>query len=108
MHMLSNNDCYMLIDKPRRVGNNSNTIIDPVITNNTSNITYLAIFTSHITDHFTVGCFVAHSKISTERVKFKMQSFFIRDMRRFNEDKFLTNMVELINYFLDTNDTSSI
>ena len=87
MHMLSSN-CCMLIDKPTRVGNISNTIINHVITNDTSNIIHPAIFTYDITDHFPIGCFVATPKISTESVKTKKQTFFIRDMRRFNKDKF--------------------
>ena len=103
MHMLSSNNCYMLIDKPTRVENNSNTIIDHVITNDTSNIIYPAIFTSDITDHFPVGCFVANPKISTESVKIMKQTFFILDMQRFSRDKFLTEMVELLNYFVDIN-----
>ena len=91
VRMLSSNNCYMLIDKSTRVGNNTNTIIDHVITNDTSNIIYRAIFTSDITDHFPVGCFVANIKISTESVNTKKQTFFIRDMRRFNKEIFNQN-----------------
>ena len=75
MHMLSSNNRNMLIDMPLRERNNSNTNINHVITNNTSNIIYPTIFTSDITDHFLVGCFVANPKISTESVKIKKQSF---------------------------------
>ena len=82
VHMLSNNNCYMLIDKPMRVRNNPNTIVDHVITNDISNIIYLAIFTSDITDYYSVGCFIAYPKISTESVKTKKQTTcFIRDIK---------------------------
>ena len=77
MYMLYSNNCYMPIDKSTRVGNNTNTIINHVITNDTSNIIYPAIFTSDITDHFPTGCFVANPKISTESVNTKKQTFFI-------------------------------
>ena len=77
MHMLSGNNCYMLIDKLTRVGNNSNTVIDHIIINDTSKIIYPAIFTNDITDHFPVGCFVGSQKISTESVKTKKQTFFL-------------------------------
>ena len=103
MHMLSSNNCYTRINKPTRVGNNSNTIIDHVITKDTSNVIYPAIFTSDITDHFPVGCFVANPKLSTERVNIKEKIFFIRDMRRFCKYKLLTEMVKLLNYFVDIN-----
>ena len=73
--MLCSNNCYTLIDKPTRVGNNSNTIIDHVITNDTSNIIYPATFIDNITDHFPVGCFLATPKISTKSVKIKKQTF---------------------------------
>ena len=88
MHMLSSNNCYTLIDKATRVGNNSNIIIDHVITNDTSNIIYPAIVSSDITDHFPVGCFVANPKILTENVKTKKQTFFIRDMRNLTKINF--------------------
>ena len=107
MHMLSSNNCYMLIDKLTRVGNNTNTVIDHVITNDTSKIIYPTIFINDITDHFPVGCFVGSQKISTENVKTKKQTFFLRNMRRFNKDKFLAEMVEPLNYFVDLNVTSS-
>ena len=93
MHMLSSNNCCMLIGKPTLVGNNSNTFIDHVFTNNSSNIIYPAILISDITEHFPVECFMANPKISTERDKIKEQTFFIRSTKRFYKDKFLTEMV---------------
>ena len=48
---------------------------------------------------------MANSKILTERVKIKKLPFFMRDMRRFIRDKFVTEMPELLNLFDEINDT---
>ena len=50
---------------------------------------------------------MATPKISTGSAKTKKQTFFMRDMRRFNNDKFLTEMVELKIYFVKIDITSS-
>ena len=52
------------IDKPTRVTGSSSTTIDHILTTDTSNIIYSCIFLSKISDHFPVGCLVAHHKIN--------------------------------------------
>ena len=54
--MLNSNGVYSLIDKPTRVTGSSVTIIDHILTNDTSNIIYPCMFLSEISDQFPVGC----------------------------------------------------
>ena len=50
---------------------------------------------------------MADPKISAEHVKIKKHTFLIRDMQRFRKNKFLAEIVELLNCFVDINVTFS-
>ena len=59
--MLASNGAFLLIDKPTRMFGEPRTLIDHIVTNDTSNIIYPCMFFSDISDHFPVACLVANN-----------------------------------------------
>ena len=65
LNMLNSDGVYSLIDKPLPVTGSSSTTIDYILTNKSSDIIYLCIFLFEFSDHFPVGCLVAHHEINS-------------------------------------------
>ena len=60
--MVASNGAYSLIDKPTHITNTSQTVIDHIITNDTTSIIYPIIFLSDITDHHPVACVLTNGR----------------------------------------------
>ena len=88
--MLNSNGVYSLIDKPTRVTGSSSTTQDHILTKNNSNIIYPCIFLSEISDHFPIGCLVAHHKINSNNYnqKSKTTKYVYRNESKFDNEQF--------------------
>ena len=86
--MQLSNSCKLLIDKPTRITSSSATFIDHIISNNVSSETISGIGLSGISDHLGVFAIIPASYKCNKPIK-----RIIRDMRNFNQDHFLNDLV---------------
>ena len=96
--MVASNRAYLLMDKPIRITNTSQTFIDHIITNDTISITYPIIFLSDITDHYPVACVLTNS-IYEQKNKHCEQPIYYRDMSYFKKDDVNAELQRLMTEF---------
>ena len=86
-----------LITKPTRISNNSSTIIDHIITNDSKHELQSFIVKSDLTDHYLIFCVI--NKNSTNNRK-NIEQFFYRDKTKFCSESFCKELqTDLDNYF---------
>ena len=56
LNTISSNGACSLINKPTQVTNVSQTIIDHIVTNDSTHVIYPVIFLSDLTDHYRIAC----------------------------------------------------
>ena len=101
--MVASNGAYLLIDKPTRITNPLQTVIDHISTNDTTSIIHPIIFSSDITDHYPVACVGLLSNSRHEQKnKHCEQPIYYRDMSHFKKDDFAAELQRLMTEFLDT------
>jgi len=77
-----------LIDKPTRVYENSATLIDNILVNNTANLLSCGNIISHISDHFSQFCVMSNNLMKKSVNGFKK----VRDFSHFSEVEFLAEV----------------
>ena len=102
LNMLWSNSTFQLINKPTRVTKQSTTIIDHILTNDTTNVIYPLILLSDITDHYPTACI-----ISSVAGKKYVPSHYYREFKHFNKDDFLSDLINSIDSFYSTLSLSS-
>ena len=86
-----------LITKPTRISNNSSTIIDHIITNDSKHELQSFIVKSDLTDHYPIFCVI--NKNSTNNKK-NIEKLFYRDKTKFCTESFCKDLqTDLDNYF---------
>ena len=79
MNVITSNGAVSVITKPTQVTTKTATVIDHIITNDTSHKIIPRVIYSSITDHFLIGCKVRQLNLFSR----KMNTFFYRDKRKF-------------------------
>ena len=86
-----------LITKPTRISNNSSTIIDHIITNDSKHELQSFIVKSDLTDHYPIFCVINKNSINNKK---NIEQFFYRDKTKFCSESFCKELqTDLDNYF---------
>ena len=86
-----------LITKPTRISNNSSTIIDHIITNDSKHKLQSFIIKSDLTDHYPIFCVINKNSINNKK---NIEQFFYRDKTKFCSKSFCKELqTDLDNYF---------
>ena len=78
-NVITSNGAVSVITKPTRVTAKTATVIDHIITNDTSHKIIPSVMYGSITDHFLIACKVSQLNLFSR----KMNTFFYRDKRKF-------------------------
>ena len=107
LNTIFSNGAYLLINKPTRVTNVSQTTIDNIVTNNSTHVIYPIIFLSDLTDHYPIACCVTGDSNRTN-LKIKQDNHYCyKDTSQFNCDWFIMDLQEAFEAFLNTNELTS-
>ena len=103
LNVLASTGANLFIDKPTRVFGETRTLINYIITNDTSNIIYPSVFLSDISDHFAVACLVANNSNSkNNRSHINKVSYSYRDMSRFDIEQCRLELINSLDAFSTT------
>ena len=97
INSILSHDAIPLITKPTRISNNSSTIIDHIITNDSKHKFQSFIVKSDLTDHYSIFCVI--NKNSTNNKK-NIEKLFYRDKTKFCSESLCKDLqTDLDNYF---------
>ena len=97
--MISSNGAFLPIDKHTRVIGNSRSNINHVITSDISNTIFSCVFLSDISDYFPIAIIVERKNEKQDNIRCNKQSYFFRNLKKFNYDSFIDNLQSSINNF---------
>ena len=97
INLILSHGAIPLITKPTRISNNSSTIIDHIITNDSKHELQSFIVKSDLTDHYPIFCVIKKNSTNSKK---NIEQFFYRDKTKFCSESFCKELqTDLDNYF---------